>query len=328
MNKVIFIAGTAYSGSSMLNMILGNSSNSFAIGEVRGLFHPTKKYHINPECGCGNPKCNVWLEIQKHGKKNNIYRTIFNNYNNIETIIESSKDPFWIKKQINQLHKIGIKTKLILIWKTPEEFALSKLKRNEIKFWDRAWINYHKLFFQMFKDCDWYTIKYKDLVKNRNSEIKKLCELYDLKFHHRMIFFWEKKHHILFANTSSKFHMYDENNKAYKQSIDSLNRNEIKFNTDKKMTDSMHRSIYYNGTYNHKLPKIVYKTIKEKTIIKKIEKVLEIKDIKSSNQNNAIILQDRIIMIALWYKYLIKLNRITKELLFKIKYYFMKKKLS
>lgn len=55
--KVIFIGGTSYSDSTFLDMILANDPSGFSCGEVLALFHPTRSYHIDPLCGCGDRDC-------------------------------------------------------------------------------------------------------------------------------------------------------------------------------------------------------------------------------------------------------------------------------
>ena len=45
-NQVIFITGTSYSASTLLDMILSNDKNGFSLGEVNAFFRPYRKHHI------------------------------------------------------------------------------------------------------------------------------------------------------------------------------------------------------------------------------------------------------------------------------------------
>ena len=43
MKKIIFVGGNVRSGSTLLNLYLGNQDNALALGELYGLFQPVKK---------------------------------------------------------------------------------------------------------------------------------------------------------------------------------------------------------------------------------------------------------------------------------------------
>ncbi len=65
----------------------------------------------------------------------------------VEFIVDSSKDPFWIRSQSENLRRKGIQAKNILIWKTPLEFAYSCQRRDHFEDWDGRWIDYHRRYF-------------------------------------------------------------------------------------------------------------------------------------------------------------------------------------
>ena len=44
--KIIFIAGTSYSGSTLIDLILSNSSNATSVGEIESIFNPVKIHHL------------------------------------------------------------------------------------------------------------------------------------------------------------------------------------------------------------------------------------------------------------------------------------------
>ena len=282
MRQVIFIAGTAYSGSSMLDMMLGSSDSSFSVGEVRALFYPNKKYHINPPCGCGDSDCNIWETLNKSGWKS-LYTELFRMFKNIETIIDSSKNCFWIAKQQKRLNKLGIKSGVLLIWKNPEEYALSRLKRGQLKNWEYAWLNYHKLLFSLTVNTRIRSISYRDLALNPEEKLKQVCMAFNLKFNPNMLTFWEKKHHILFGNTSAKYHMYDKDNNQFIKSVNNLSMKEMQLDNEKSMLNLRHRSIYYKDELKKKLPdKILAPIAKNNSFIKTID-LLKSMDVQFEN---------------------------------------------
>lgn len=254
MKKVVFIGGTAYSGSTMLDMMLGNSPETFSAGEVRGLFQPRRLQHIYPTCGCGDKNCSLWPDVRKSGELQ-LYHELSKRFPAANTLIDSSKDPFWIKNQRDRLESRGISTSIVLIWKTPAEFALSRQKRNSLKSWKRAWINYHRLFFSQIDD--WRSIKYRDIVEEPERKLKEVCEVIGLPYREGMEKYWGKTHHTIFGNTSAKFHTYDVNSQDFDKSVDSLNS--LKDGTAQKETTvkSRHRSIYSSGDIEKRLPESV-----------------------------------------------------------------------
>jgi hypothetical protein len=254
MKQVVFIAGTAYSGSSMLDMMIGNSNSSFSIGEVYALFNPLEQNHINPPCGCGNDKCNIWSSLRKAGKEN-LYVNIFNQFAFIQTIIDSSKDVFWINQQQRNLNGKGIASKVILIWKSPEEFAMSRFKRGSFKGWDHAWLNYHKLFFSLISN--WRSIKYSELAMQPELKLKQLCSHLSIPYKEKMENFWEKKHHMLFGNTLAKYHTYDKGETLYIEAVDKLKLVERKYDHEISNLLIKHRTISYSGVLKDKLPESV-----------------------------------------------------------------------
>lgn len=278
MKQVVFIAGTAYSGSSMLDMMLGSADSSFSVGEVRALFYPTKKYHVNPPCGCGDRACDIWKTIKEKGV-DNLYSELFKLFGNVNTIIDSSKDPFWIAKQQRRLKKIGIKSQVLLIWKNPEEFALSRLKRGQLDQWDYAWVNYHRLFFSLMNDSNFRSLRYKDLAVDPENKLKQICLSFGIQFSSDMLSFWKQKHHMLFGNTSAKYHMYEKNNPLFNELVENLSEKEIKLNVEKNNLKLRHRSIFYEKPLKKKLPDKINSAISKNVSIIEIAQLLRLNDV-------------------------------------------------
>jgi len=204
MKKVIFIAGTCYSGSTLLDMTLGNDPKGFSIGEVNALFEPYRPHHFYPECGCYNKKCQLWSKL-KQGGLANLYTNIFKQYPNIEYIVDSSKEPLWINARIKALKKQGIAYEIVLIWKTPLEIANSFNKRDDYSHWAKAWVNYHRLLYTL-QPQQWSAISYHDYVRNPAS-LKTLCQQLGIEYFAGKEKFWEKEHHIVFGNHSARKHL-------------------------------------------------------------------------------------------------------------------------
>lgn len=66
---LINILGAGRSGTTMLDLMLGNDNNSFSLGEVHAWFRPFRKHHFEIDCNCGNKNCNYWTEVKNLKEK-------------------------------------------------------------------------------------------------------------------------------------------------------------------------------------------------------------------------------------------------------------------
>lgn len=64
--EVLYIAGSGRSGSTLLEMILGNLPGFISIGEARYFWEYA--FHGNVRCGCGKPllECSLWSRVISH----------------------------------------------------------------------------------------------------------------------------------------------------------------------------------------------------------------------------------------------------------------------
>jgi len=237
MKKVIFIGGTSYSGSTFLDMVLSNDPQGFSCGEVHALFHPYRQHHFNPLCGCGDKNCNLWNDLKEIGE-NNFYLKIFEKFPDVNFIVDSSKNPLWIKQRSKFLSSKGIDVKNVLIWKNPANLIQSFIKRNRRKDFEKSFINYHKLYFSLIDE--FYIANLESFILDQFI-LKDLCEFLDIEYFDAKIRYWEKIHHTLFGNTTAKIHLFNKGSNRYNE--------ELKFNTrEDKEFESHFREIYKNTT--------------------------------------------------------------------------------
>ncbi len=104
------------------------------------MFYPYRSHHANPECGCGSPDCTLWKEIKPLGPEN-ICMELFKRFPGILHIVDSSKDPFWIRDQAKRLERHGLNVRHVVIWKTQSKIVCTRLKRRNIKGWGSRRIN-------------------------------------------------------------------------------------------------------------------------------------------------------------------------------------------
>ena len=240
MKKVIFIGGTSFSGSTFLDMTLANDPRGFSCGEVVAMFHPYRPHHISPQCGCGDRNCNLWQLVLKSGKRN-LYKKLFELFPQIDFVVDSSKDPFWIEWQTKNLKNQNISIKNILIWKTPLEYAHSLNKRNRLENLESSWITYHRLYFTLIDN--WNAIRYFDFTKD-SSCLKSICDFCQIPYFPGKEKYWEKTLHTLFGNTSAKIHLYSNNAKKLEEAKDELLKQHGA--TTRQLNDKL-QTVYYES---------------------------------------------------------------------------------
>jgi len=215
MKKVILISGENRSGSSLLDLMIGNSNKGFSTGELFRIFRPIKTSEIlninEPKIWEYNVKIiDFWNRIKLKGEEN-VYDNLFDSFDNIDFIVDSSKNPIWIRNQIKYGKNKSYKLIPIIIYKTPLEFAYSLFKRNQSKYWKRRWIDRHLILFFILEN--FITVKYSMLAKNPGNHLELICKNIGIDYFKGKEKFWESnsKKYFLFGSDSlkkSKNHVY------------------------------------------------------------------------------------------------------------------------
>lgn len=122
-NKVVFIGSARFSGSTLLDLMLGNGEGCFSTGEVKAYFRPRKRSHLSIDCSCGNPECGIWKEAKKKGEKE-LYDYLCESHNN-HTIIDD-----WIKDQKRYIEN-RFDHEFVLFYKHPLNYLFSKPTRED-----------------------------------------------------------------------------------------------------------------------------------------------------------------------------------------------------
>lgn len=203
MKKVILISGTNRSGSSLLDLMIGNSNNGFSTGELHRLFRPSRPIDIlnkngRNEFGYDNEVIDFWNDIKSKGEKN-VYDNLFNSFDGIDFIVDSSKNPIWIRNQIKYSKNKYYKLINLISYKTPLEFAYSIFKRNQSEYWKRkSWINKHLILFYLLQN--FFTVKYSNLIKNPSEHLELICKKIGIDYFREKENFWK--------NNSKKFFLF------------------------------------------------------------------------------------------------------------------------
>lgn len=256
--SIIRIAGTSYSGSTALDLMLANADDAFSCGEIDALFRPYRMHHFEPECGCGDPLCKVWREIRNGGEKQ-WPETLARMFPQTKWIVDSSKDLNWIVDQNNLAQNTDSPVHNLLIWKNPADYAYSLLKRGKIRGWLRRYMLYHERYLSITND--WIGVPYSEVAAKPADTLKSLCALLNMGYVAGREHFWMRQHHTLFGNHSAKLHLHDKNTGNYQSIAKDLKvlKPGVEGGSDQEVAG--HKSIYYKRASLESLPRNVARDI-------------------------------------------------------------------
>lgn len=131
---VVLIAGVSRSGSTMLDLVLGNRTDAFSCGEVYAWCRPFRPHHLRPTCHCGAAvdACPVWRRVGPP-KERSLHETI-SRVTGATTVVDSSKNLAWVADVARWSRHGRSSTRVVLAWRHPQQVAHSYWKRG-----DRSW---------------------------------------------------------------------------------------------------------------------------------------------------------------------------------------------
>ena len=254
--KIIFVGGSAFSGSTMLDMMLSNHPKGFSVGEVTALFRPHRPHHFQPPCGCGSPDCDLWPRVLDAGE-DHLYQTVFAQFPSVDFIVDSSKHPFWIEKQARIAVSQGYEVHHLLIWKAPAAFAHSMQKRDKGR-WRKHWKSYYQQYLAVNENVT--TVSYAELAANPAHQLSDICSEIGIDYVAEQESFWNKQHHTLFGNDSAKIHLFQTSSSQFAEHGDKLSDQTAK---------SEHRNIYHDESYQQTLsPQLVAEIAADSALIR------------------------------------------------------------
>lgn len=248
MKKVIFVGGSSFSGSTLLDMVLSNDPNGLSLGEIYALRYPFRKHHIRERINL--VKYDARWKTIINAPIQQFYPNLFAMFPEKDFVVDSSKNPIWIHRNINALKEQAVETYNVLIYKDPVEIAASFIKRKRGREWTRSWIRYHKLYFSLIEDFD--IISYKELVSEPNT-LSNICENLGLSYSKEKLQFWDKKQPTFFGNNRTRYHTFQKKEEL----------NDFTMKNSASYDPSEYRKIYYKEITDLKIINAVAK-IQEK----------------------------------------------------------------
>lgn len=208
--KIIYIMGADFSGTTLLDFMLGSSQNTASIGEIAAFLKPTSSAHLKPRCSCGK-ECGIW-KIDNF--KDDPYDYLFT-YHRVNTLIDSSKHIGWVNSQIQLAHKKGRKTSVVVIWKDSKDYAKSCANRGNPEHWAHKWINYYKALLQ--SELPFYSVSLDSLLNNPDETVKGICEYTKIPYSRKMLEYDKHEgHHAVFGSATARMKLHKKGSNEWK----------------------------------------------------------------------------------------------------------------
>lgn len=200
-----WIIGTPYSGSSLLNVLLDGQPGVRGLGEAIHLVAP----HGNPfctECGKTVHECALRPAVEP----DRFYGSIFDFYADCRVLIDSTKA--WDLSTKGHPVEAGIDYRLLLLSKTPHEFAFSKAGHQSdanISESFTDWIGVYKPVLRLAMQHDLLgpdrvcPVSYGALAETSLDTVDRLCQFLGTEFSQDQFSrWWESDSHIIGGNNA------------------------------------------------------------------------------------------------------------------------------
>lgn len=174
MKQIILIGAASRSGSTALDLMLGNAPSAFSCGEIYVVFEPFRTSQFNPRCNCSDLSCDYHRAIQTFSKKT-LHREILKSFG-FDVVVDSSKDLCWIA-DINLIYRDAADIEVInlLIYKNPKELAFSHWKRGRpLDYWERSYTHYYKRYLEL--GFDFYSINHDWLIADKETNMQRISK--------------------------------------------------------------------------------------------------------------------------------------------------------
>lgn len=250
--KIIAILSCRYSGSTILDYMLGSHSNALSLTEIRpfiiGGRKPFNCKSCQPSQSCPIYSQEFTEKLLRIGPISQIYNEI-SLKTGANVLIDSSKDVSWFRKTL-----AGVDPKDILfvhISKSPEEYGGSE--RNKLhspaihlvtEIGDEWWRkNSAILRFLYYSPYQALFIRYKDLIESPKATLEIILSYVGEKYEPGIENFWNFNHHPLWGNKGARSHL---------TSTDSNPSNWVGESDDnKKLYEKKHQTLFYDEKWRH-----------------------------------------------------------------------------
>ncbi|HVV99137.1 MAG TPA: hypothetical protein VHB77_02285 [Planctomycetaceae bacterium] len=197
MRTLINVCGPSFSGTTILDLMLGNAPDAFACGEIVNWYRPRYEAHRLCNCSCGEPGC-MLQRLVRQVPERRFHETVYERFG-VDVIADSSKRFPWVIDTHRWGRAKGFRVVNLLLWKDPLAQGLSHWKRGKPLLNARLhFLRYYQRFFTI--GVPYRAIDLEQLTDNPSDGLRQICDAIGIEYTPGRERFWEKQHHQLFGN--------------------------------------------------------------------------------------------------------------------------------
>ncbi len=194
---VIMVCSPSRSGSTMMDLMLGNAPNAFSLGEVHAHYRPWRNHHFHSECMCGQADCPVRKSLIQHPARN-IHAAVFEEQQ-VDWVIDSSKNLVWLLDVNKWLRSRPVRIIHLLLYKDIPSLAYSFFRRSGDPYqWIFEYKQYYGRIFELGIPVT--TINFEWLTHDISKNFPFVCDRLQMPYFEGKEKFWEKEHHYFFGS--------------------------------------------------------------------------------------------------------------------------------
>jgi hypothetical protein len=194
---VIHVYGTARSGSTVVDLTLGNAPDAFSCGEVSAWFRPYRRHHLTLDCACGQDPCPVWAQLSEL-PESRFHATVFDMLQ-VGFVVDSSKDICWLIDAHRWSRDHDIAAVNLLLWKDPLDLAYSFWKRGHPPLtWRTEFLKCYTRFFET--GLPFVALNYNEFARDPGGKLPQLCSAVGMAHASGRVGFANKRYHHLFGS--------------------------------------------------------------------------------------------------------------------------------
>lgn len=203
MTTLINVLGTSYSGTTMLDLMLGNGPEAFSCGEVHALFRPFRTSHrglADALLDQSDPN-DPWARIGPVGQEG--FHARVASALGVNVVVDSSKDLGWMIDAHDWARRSGLLVANVVIWKYPHELAESYHKRDlGFEASRHHFLTYHQRL--LSTGVPFTAVRWRDLAADPAATLRSLCELMGIPWRDGRERFWEAGATHLLGNAGTR----------------------------------------------------------------------------------------------------------------------------
>ncbi len=204
---IVLVGAVGRSGSTVLDLMLGNRNDARSLGEVSACFRPFRSDHLEPYCACGLPLTQCWAWRGVEFRRARRFHGAFLDVTGTTIAVDSSKSIEWILDVNRWYRGTDVRVRNVLLWKEPKELSFSLWRRGlPVNRWRSRFGGYYGRY--LAAGIPFVTVQFDDMASRPRDVLTTLNKHFEFSAVDRQEMFWEREHHHMFGSPTIRWEPY------------------------------------------------------------------------------------------------------------------------